>query len=219
MAAAPREHAPELWQSAKLGTAAATAALVFGLPLAWSLREARRVPWGRLGALALCLAVPGPLLGIGLIWFLNQPPGSPLAGLAWLYDTNFAPWLVQTLRALPLVTLVLWAALATVPQVMLDVATTDRAGWWRRLLVIAVPQRWPAVAAAWVVGLAVAVGELAATVLVVPPGPTTLSVRIFSLLHYGVDDRVAAICLDVILAIALLTWVCTWLLRAARNSA
>jgi len=50
----------------------------------------------------------------------------------------------------------------------------------------------------------VAVGELAATVLVVPPGPTTISVRIFSLIHYGVDDRVAAICLVLVLGLAAL---------------
>ena len=53
-------------------------------------------------------------------------------------------------------------------------------------------------------GLAIAVGELAATVLVVPPGPTTISVRIFSLIHYGVDDRVASICLALILGLTAL---------------
>ena len=195
VAAAPSEYRAELWQSAQLGAAAATAALLIAAPLAFSMRGPRRLPWGRLGVLALVLAVPGPLLGIAVIRLLNRPPDSPLAGLAWLYDTNFAPWLVQTIRALPLVTLVLWPALASVPQSMLDTAATDGAGWWRRLLWIALPQRWPAVVAAWLVGLAVAVGELGATVLVVPPGPTTISVRIFSLIHYGVDDRVASICL------------------------
>jgi iron(III) transport system permease protein len=87
---------------------------------------------------------------------------------------------------------------------MLDTAATDGAGWWRRLVSIAIPQRWPAIAAAWLVGLAVAVGELAATVLVVPPGPTTISVRIFSLIHYGVDDRVASICLFLVALLAAL---------------
>jgi iron(III) transport system permease protein len=96
---------------------------------------------------------------------------------------------------------------------MLDTATTDGAGWWQRLLWIAVPQRWPALVAAWLVGLAVAVGELAATVLVVPPGPTTISVRIFSLIHYGVDDRVASICLVLVLGLAVLMAVVVWSAR------
>jgi ABC-type Fe3+ transport system permease subunit len=160
----------------------------------------------RLVAITLCLTIPGPLLGIALIYVLNRPPDSALAPLAVLYDSNFAPWLVQTIRAAPLVTLVLWPALASIPQQMLDAAATEGAGWWGQLLRIAVPQRWPAVAAAWLVGLAIAVGEVAATVLVIPPQPSTaISVRVFQLLHYGVDDRVAAICLVLVALIALLT--------------
>ncbi len=218
MAAAPVEYAPELGHSAKLGSLAATAALVVGVPLAWSLRETRRVPWGRLAVLAFCLAVPGPLLGIGVIRLLNRPPDSLLAPLAVLYDSDFAPWLVQTVRVLPLVTLILWAALATIPQVMLEVAKADRAGPWRRLVWIALPQRWPAVAAAWLVGLAVAVGDLAATVLVVPPGVTTISVRIFSLLHYGVEDRVASICLVLVLGLAVVAVVVAGLVARGKGT-
>ena len=46
------------------------------------------------------------------------------------------------------------------------------------------------------------VGELSASLLVLPPGVTTISVRIFQLLHYGVDDRVAALALSVFAAMA-----------------
>jgi iron(III) transport system permease protein len=79
---------------------------------------------------------------------------------------------------------------------------------------IALPQRWPAAAAAWLIGLAIAVGELAATVLVIPPQPSTaISVRVFQLLHYGVDDRVAAICLVMVAGIGALTGIAAVLLR------
>jgi ABC-type spermidine/putrescine transport system permease subunit II len=117
-------------------------------------------------------------------------------------------------RVLPLVTLVLWPALASVPQAMLEAAATEGAGWWRQLLQIALPQRWPAVAAAWLVGFAVAVDELAATVLVLPPQKyTSISVRVFQMLHYGVDDRLAAICLVMIFGIATLTGIAATLLK------
>jgi iron(III) transport system permease protein len=218
--AAPAEFQGELETSAVIGVATATAALAIGLPLAWSMRLTRRVPWLRFAALALCLTIPGPLLGIGVIHVLNQPPDSPLAPLARLYDSLFAPWLAQTIRALPLATLILWAALVTVPQDMLDAAAIDGAGWWGRLLRIAVPQRWPALIAAWLVALAVAVGELTATILVMPPAQsTTLSIRVFGLLHYGVDDRVAAICLIFILSIAVLTAIATSLFRFTASRA
>jgi ABC-type spermidine/putrescine transport system permease subunit II len=150
-----------------------------------------------------------------VIHILDRPVNSPLAALATLYDSNFAPWLVQTVRTLPIVTLILWPALASVPQVMLDTAAMDGTGWWGRLLRIAVPQRWPAIAAAWLIAFAVAIGELAATILVMPPqrGATALSIQVFQLLHYGVDDRVAAICLVMVFAIAAITGIASTLLK------
>jgi iron(III) transport system permease protein len=212
--AAPSEFGGEIWLSTKIGAAAATAALLIGVPLAWSMRLARRTPWLRMSAIALCLTLPGPLIGVALVRMLNRPSDSPLAFLTVLYDSNFVPWLVQTMRALPMVTLILWPAMSTIPQVMLDAAAVDGAGWWGRLLRIALPQRWPAAAAAWLIGFAIAVGELAATVLVIPPQQSTaISVRVFQLLHYGVDDRVAAICLVMVAAIATLTGIAAVLLR------
>lgn len=203
VAAAPVEYRGQIWQSLKIGGTATTTALLIGAPLAWSMRLARRTPWLRLVMLAVCLMIPGPLLGIAVIRALNQPDSSPLAFLSTFYDSNFAPWLVQTIRTLPWSTLILWSAFASVPQVMLDMAATDGAGWWRQLLWIALPQHVSAVVAAWLLGLAIAVGELAATVLVMPPARhTVLAVQVFQLLHYGVDDRLAAICLVMAIGIA-----------------
>lgn len=224
VAAAPVQFKGELWLSMWLGAAAATAAVLIALPVAWRLRGAVNGDSAWRPTLmsvmlqtmvALCLTIPGPLLGLAVIRLLDQSPDSPLSGLAWLYDSNFAPWLVQTLRALPIATLILWPAFASIPQVMLDAAMTDGAGWWRRLLLIVLPQRWTAVIAAWLVALAIAVGELAATVLVMPPqsGRTALSIQVFQLLHYGVDDRVAAISLVMVAGIAALAGIAGVLLR------
>jgi iron(III) transport system permease protein len=58
--------------------------------------------------------------------------------------------------------------------------------------------RAAAIGLAWLVSLAVAIGELSATLLVYPPGMTTIAVRLFTLLHYGVDDQVAGICLALV---------------------
>jgi ABC-type Fe3+ transport system permease subunit len=205
-----------LWLSVTTGVAAVAAALVIGLPLAWSMRFARRAPAIRLALLGVCLTIPGPLLGIGVIHLLNRPPDSPLLFLGGLYDLGIGPWLVQTVRVLPLVTLVLWPALASVPQAMLDTAATEGSGWWGRLMRIAVPQRWAAVVAAGLVGLAVAVGEVAATVMVRPPlagGREWISVRIFQMLHYGMDDQAAAISLVMVIGIAAMTGIAAGLLR------
>jgi iron(III) transport system permease protein len=142
------------------------------------------------------LAVPGPLLGLGLIWALNRPE---IPWLADLYDYSIlAPCAALTLRALPLAVLVLWHALRSVPQETLEASMLDGAGWWTRLLLIALPQRWTALILAWLVAFAITLGDLAASILVVPPGVITLPIQIFSKLHYGQEDDVAGICLAMI---------------------
>jgi iron(III) transport system permease protein len=136
-------------------------------------------------------------LGIGIIHLLNRPE---LPGLVWLYDHSIlAPWLAVYLRSLPIAALVMWHALQTVPKELLESAMVDGAGPLVRLWKIALPMRTPAAAVAWLAALAVSLGDLAAGILVVPPGVTTLSIRIFGLLHYGVEDQVAGICLAMIL--------------------
>ena len=150
----------------------------------------------------LLLSLPGPLLGLGLIWLLNRPE---LPWLADLYDYSiFAPWLAMTLRALPLTVLVLWHALRSVPEETLEAATLDGAGWWTRLMAIALPQRRAALAVAWLVAFALTLADMAASILVVPPGVMTLSIQIFSKLHYGQEDDVAGICLALIGLFALI---------------
>jgi iron(III) transport system permease protein len=160
---------------------------------------------------ATLLALPGPLLGLGLIWALNRPQ---FPWLTDLYDYSIlAPCLALALRALPLAVLVLWHALRSVPQETLEAAELDGAGWWTRLLLIALPQRATALLVAWLVSFAVALGDLAASILVVPPGVVTLSIQIFGKLHYGQEDDVAGICLALVGLFAAMAGAVAWLAK------
>ena len=191
----PARFSHELGWSLVTASLAATAAVMVSLPLAWSARRGgwRAAPaWLTIG---LGLALPGPLIGLAIIACFNVP------GWPWLlrlYDHSIsAVWIAETVRALPLCTLVLWYALRTVAADSLDSAILEGAGPFGRFIYIVLPQRWPAVAAAWLIALATAWGELSASILVVPPGVTTLPVRIFGLIHYGVDDQVAGVSLAI----------------------
>ncbi|NOY29659.1 MAG: iron ABC transporter permease, partial [Planctomycetes bacterium] len=189
----PWEHRRELRWSCTIGGAAA--ATMGGLLIAWALRTGRLPAWPTTLLLALGFSIPGPLLAVWVIRLLNHPEDSVGWPLTWCYDhTILAPTLVQFCRALPLATLVLWSQLASLPQDVLDSAMSEGAGWWRRLFAVALPLRWPAVVAAACLSLVIAMSDLAATLLVAPPGVATLSMRIFGLLHYGAEDRVAALC-------------------------
>jgi iron(III) transport system permease protein len=185
-----------LWISTLAATASAAAATV----LAWIARRGGLAALGVFVTIAVCLAISGPLLGLAVIRLLNQP-NVPM--LFCLYDSIFAPWLTLWIRGLPPATLIMWHALRSIPPEMLDCAAVDGAGPLARLWRVALPCRLWALALAWVVSLAVALGDLAASILVLPPGVDTLSRHIFGLLHYGVEDRVAGICLALIAVFAL----------------
>jgi iron(III) transport system permease protein len=90
---------------------------------------------------------------------------------------------------------IIWFAARTVPEQSLENAALDGATPWARFWHIALPQFGPAVFCAWLVGVAVATGDLSTSILVLPPGVTTISSRIFNLAHYGVEDQLAGLCL------------------------
>ena len=202
-----RSFRPLAW-SLVIAAVSATMTLLTALGVAWLVRERPRLSlliWPVVGAL---LAMPGPLIALAWIWVFNRedPPllaacvrgvfGRDFQLLPFLYDrTVLVVCLGLWLRTLPVVLLVVWYAMATLRPAPLEAAATEGAGTMVRLWRIALPQHKETWAAAWLIGVVLCYGDLSTTILLLPPGITTMSVHIFNLLHYGVDDLVAADCL------------------------
>ncbi|HEY2841244.1 MAG TPA: ABC transporter permease subunit [Pirellulales bacterium] len=214
IATSPYRYRVETLDSLRIGATAATASLFVGGCLAWRARSSRAATALLLALSAVCLAIPGPIIGLGVISLLNQP------NLEWaqhLYDRTIAPpALAQFVRAFPPVALVLWYALASIPDEQTEAAALDGAGAMQTLLRVIAPQRWRMLLAAWLIGLAVAVSDLGATILTTPPGIEPLSVRVSGLLHFGVEDQVAGICLSLGFCLAAVGFAATALIRRAR---
>lgn len=205
--AAPVQHRWELAASSGLGVAVAAGAVAVGGLAAWAGRGSGFRSAVLVAAVAFGMAVPGPVVGLVTIRLLNQPPDAGFGWLGSLYGTWFAPWLAQLLRLTPVAALLLWPVASSVPNALLDAARSDGAGPLARLWRVALPLQAPAITAVAVVVFALSVGELSATAVVTPPGTPPLSVRLLSLLHYGVEDRVAAICLVLFAAYAGAAWI------------
>jgi ABC-type Fe3+ transport system permease subunit len=193
-----------------IGGLAATGAMFAAVALAW---WARRSDWRAVPALAAAacgLALPGPLVGLGIIWIMdrNEP-----AIFVWLYDrTIAAPVLAVVVRILPLATLGCWYVLRSVADDALDCAACEGAGAWSRFWHVAWPQRRSGLAAVWLAVFAIAAGDLAGNILVAPPGVTTVPIRVFGLIHAGVDDQVAGVCLVMFGGVAVAVAAVAWLL-------
>lgn len=200
----PWRYRREYGWSLAIGFCAATAAVIVGWIVANAASRGGWRLWISMLALALLLAIPGPVLGIGLIGCLNQPT---IPGLIFIYDrTIFAPVLAATLRSLPIVALTLWHGVSSLPDSIIEAAILDGADRWQRWRFVTIPQCWPVIVCAWLIAMALSLAELSASILVVPPGVTTLSIRIFNLIHYGVEDRLAGLCLFTILLFVILIW-------------
>jgi iron(III) transport system permease protein len=219
IATAPQRFAREFVGTLVVASGAASGAVAVAMGLAWRARRGGWLAAPALVTVAICLAIPGPLIGATLIQILNHdlPPallgfdGTRKSWLLLLYDaTPLAPMLAQAIRALPLAIMLLWHSFATLSDDVLDAAALAGLRPLQVFWQIAVRQRRQQILAAWIAAFAVAAGDLAWAHLVTPPGLDLLSRRVFGLVHSGVEEQVAAISLVVVLVYAI---ICLLLLR------
>jgi iron(III) transport system permease protein len=170
--------------------ATATLATAIALPVAWAMVRCQRWRYVILPAMALLMAVPAPLIGIGIIELLNHP-----GALGKIYDSRLTLIYGQAVRVLPFAILVLLPAMLAIPQEHEDVARINGATWLQVMTYTVAPMVRSALILAWCLAAVLAVSELGASALIYPPGHTTLTVRFFTLIHYGVYPSVAAMCL------------------------
>lgn len=205
------EMAPAWWWSVIIAGTATSAAVLLALLITFPLRYRERGLQTVAVFSVLLAATPAPAIALALIGLLDQPG---VDWLIWLYDrTILAPWLGQTLRALPVTTLLMVYALRTFPREVFDMATLDGARgrrlWWDVFLAA----RLPVLAAAMLAGFVVTASELPVTLILLPPGIITVPVETASLWHYGIEDRVAGACLFQLVVIAGAVLPLLWLLR------
>ncbi len=189
----PIQYREELAYTAIMSQLSVFVAIVIATLTAWWARG-RAVRETAAAVLATtCFVLPGPLIGLGLIWLLNRDSTI----LAWLYDdTLFAPCAAITVRCFPFIYLTIWFGMRSIPKAVTDAASVDGASKFGTLWHVVLPLLWPSLICAVFIGLAVSIGELSASILLMPPGVTTVSTQIFQLIHYGAEDQLAGLCLS-----------------------
>ena len=171
--------------SAILAGLGASATVALAWSLAWLARRPGAWRWIAAGVVAVTLAAPGPVAGMALM----------VAYFPWprVYDSPLMVVLAYVLRTLPYAVLLLWPSIRTLPPAYLESAAIEGYGPWGRIRRVALPLTLGPIAASWGVAFALSLGELPAANLVVPPGTTLLSVRVWELLHTGVESHLAGV--------------------------
>lgn len=189
----PHAFRDEFWWTTVLAVGAAMITTLLAAPWAWWARRSPARMAASLAALALLASVPGPLLAVAIAALRTSSGGEWLDVAA--ERTVLIPWLYLALRAAPLATALIWYSLRTLPEGLFESLTLDGVGTIEQLWRVVLPLRWRAAAAAWIIAAGLSAGELAGTILLIPGRVSTVAVRMFQLLHAGVDDRLAGLCL------------------------
>lgn len=190
------ELRPEICVSLAAAAVAALIAAVVAPRIAWWFAQVRARGASRvLAALGMVwtaafLALPAPLLAIGMIHLLNR---DGLAGA--IYDSPAVLVVAWLLRFLPVATLLVFPAIASVARETLEAARIDGASPAVLYLDLGAPQCRQARAAAALVVAILSIGELPAALLLTPPGYDTVGARYASMIHYGLYAEAAALCL------------------------
>lgn len=190
---APIRFARELGWTTVIGSLSASLAAMVAIPAGWQARRGGGWLWFLVLGAGLGLAIPGPTWGLWLAgWFSRPEP----KWIGWLYDHSIAaPVLATVVRAFPPAVLVTWYGFRSFPPELIEAARVDGLSAWQCFWRVVWPMRWQFALAGWLAAFLVAAGDLSTSILVTPPGLFTVPVRLFGLLHAGVDDQVAGLCL------------------------
>lgn len=177
--------------SIALSMISALLAVVIGLFLGY-WRARTRGWFGRLADILFVVgfAAPSTVIGVGLIEFWNRPGFG-----GEIYRSPLIIVLAHLARFLPVAVLILAAAVRQVSPSLEEAAEVAGASWNRMFSRIVLPQIMTPGAAAFVVTFILTFGELGATVLVSPPGESTLPVRVYTLIANAPSSRVASLAL------------------------
>jgi iron(III) transport system permease protein len=137
----------------------------------------------------LPIAIPGTIIGLGIIRFSNgisfSVAFSSLAiPLIAAYVGMFCAFPIRIFEA---------SYRRSDPNIN-EAAQLDCANAVQRLVHVEMPVHIGAIATSMILVFLLVVGELNATVLLIPPGQATLSVNIDNLIHYGSNFKASVLC-------------------------
>lgn len=167
--------------------------------------------WRSIDSITIFLfALPGTVIGIGLISLWNTPWTN------FIYSTPVIIILGYLARYTALTSRISVTQLSQIPPSMEEAARVAGAGWFRRMFFIVAPLARRGLFAGWLVGYIFSLRDTSITMLVYPAGHETLPVRIFTLMANGSPQLIAALCIMMITATLLPAGI-YWLLAGFRT--
>ena len=208
----PSQYGMHFYWTFAIGIVAAAITTLFAIPLAW-LARSLKIPYSIPTILIVigAFAIPAPTVGIIAVSIFNRPE---IPGFTYLYDRTIVPLAFAcAIRALPVTTLICWHAMRQISPNVLEQAALDGAGKISRFFVFGVSACKVSIAAAFLFAVIISIAELSAIILVSPPRIDPVQRLVFGLIHAGVDDQVASLCLSQMILIVPMTLIVVLMAR------
>jgi len=157
------------------------------------------------------LALPGTVIGIGLIILWNRPAAN------FIYATPLLLLFGYLARYTAIPARIITVQLNRIPAELDEAARIDGAGWLRQVTQITFPLSVRALAGGWLAAYLFVLRDTAVTMLLYPPGQDTVSVRIFTMMANGKPQTIAILCILQILAALLPTGIAIFVLRLRKD--
>jgi iron(III) transport system permease protein len=178
----------------------ATIAILFALPLAWTIISTRnRFALATEKVVLITHALPGVVLGLSLVAFSSEIPWlyQSIALLAFAYALLFLAKGVGATRT----------SIERVPQGLKEVATTLGVSPWETMRRVTIPLAAPGIGVGFLLILLTAMKELPATLMLRPTGFDTLAIEIWSAASINRFNEAAPYALLLILIAAIPTFI------------
>lgn len=174
-------------------------AVTFSAVVAYLIQRTRsKARWLLEGATWLPWALPGVVLGLGMLWaYLSVP------GLKRLYGSIWLIMLALIVVATPITVRLANAAIAQVHAQLEEAARVHGASRLRAVFGVVLRQILPSLLAAWLVSGVTMAGTLSVPVMLSGPDSMTVPVVVLNLMDNGKSSQAAAVFTLTIAAIAL----------------
>jgi iron(III) transport system permease protein len=184
LASTIRAAGDEIRSTSSIALLASALTIPMAIPIARRLLNKNPYWWV---LTTLPLAVPSPLIGIGLIVIWNHPV------TVEVYTSSAMPIMASIARFAPLAAFLLLTQMRRIDPTLIEAARILQRNNLLTWLRIRLPLLLPGLLGTAGIISILTVGELGATLLVAPPGEATLTMRIYSFLHYGASETVAGL--------------------------
>lgn len=156
------------------------------------------------------IALPGSIVGLGLLEMVNKSPFHRLGRTVWM------PALGLAVHYLPYLLLLLAGAFARLDRSKLELGRVLSQTRRRYFFRVRLPMLSGGLAAAFAVAFLLSIADVGTVLMLMPAGMEPLSVKIYNYLHYGSSDLVAGFCyFQVLLCMAVM--ILTGLLLSRRK--